>query len=126
MANRSGISKPTYRGTTSTLRRSGLVSSEQTSSEAGLRAPRLRIRYCRVRPESMMSSTIRTSRPSIGISRSLRIRPTPLVGVFRGRVAACGVCLRAVAGDRHEVDLDGDLDVAHEVGEEEHRALEHA
>src|SRR3954454_11344572 len=36
-----------------------------------------------------------------------------------------GVRLRAVAGDRHEVDLDRDLDLAHQVAEEEHGALEH-
>ena len=62
-----------------------------------------------------MSSTISTSRPSIGASRSLRMRTTP-----------GGVGLRAVAGDRHEVDLAGDVEVAHQVGEEEHGALEHA
>src|SRR4051812_5677085 len=39
------------------------------------------MRYCSVRPESTMSSTIRTSRPSIGVSRSLRIRTTPLESV---------------------------------------------
>ena len=39
---------------------------------------------------------------------------------------ARGVGLRAVAGDRHEVDLAGDVDVAHQVGEEEHGALQHA
>ena len=41
------------------------------------RALRLRIRYWRVRPESMMSSTISTWRSSIGASRSLRMRTTP-------------------------------------------------
>src|SRR3954466_9523250 len=81
MANRSGISKPVKRMGSSTLRREGLVSRAQTSSEAGLRAPRLRMRYCSVRPESTMSSTISTSRPSIGVSRSLRIRTTPLESV---------------------------------------------
>src|SRR4029077_19369782 len=35
-----------------------------------------------------------------------------------------GVGLGAVAGDRHEVDLAGDVDAAHQVGKEEHRALE--
>ena len=39
---------------------------------------------------------------------------------------ARGVGLRAVAGDRHEVDLAGDVDAAHQVGEKEDRALEHA
>src|SRR3954447_15660257 len=65
----------------STLRRVGFVRRAQTSSVAGLRAPRLRMRYCRVSPESTMSSTIRTWRPSIGVSRSLRIRTTPLESV---------------------------------------------
>ena len=40
-----------------------------------------RMRYCRVSPESTMSSTMRTWRPSIGVSRSLRIRTTPLESV---------------------------------------------
>ena len=62
-----------------------------------------------------MSSTIRTSRPSMAASRSLRIRTTPEESVGR-----------AVGGDGHEVDLARDLDLAHQVGEEEHRALEHA
>ncbi len=35
------------------------------------------------------------------------------------------VC-RAVAGDGHEVDLAGNRDAAHQVGEEEHGALQHA
>src|SRR4051794_32680465 len=39
------------------------------------------MRYCSVRPESTMSSTISTCRPSIGVSRSLRIRTTPLESV---------------------------------------------
>ena len=60
-----------------------------------------------------MSSTTSTSRPSIGASRSLRIRTTPEESV------------RAVARDRHEVHLAGDGELAHQVGEEEHRALEH-
>ena len=39
---------------------------------------------------------------------------------------AAGVGGRAVGGHGHEVDLARDLDLAHEIGEEEHRALEHA
>src|SRR4051794_7007845 len=39
---------------------------------------------------------------------------------------AGGVGGRAVARDGHEVDLARDVEVAHEVREEEHRALEHA
>src|SRR4051795_5534380 len=39
---------------------------------------------------------------------------------------ARGIGLRAVGGDRHEVDLAWDVDVAHEVGQEEDRALEDA
>jgi hypothetical protein len=62
-----------------------------------------------------MSSTIRTSRPSSGASRSLRIRTTPEES-GRG----------AVGGDGHEVDLARDLDLAHQVAEEEDGALEHA
>ena len=39
---------------------------------------------------------------------------------------ARGIGLRAVAGDRHEVDLAGDRDAAHQVGEEDHGALQDA
>ena len=39
---------------------------------------------------------------------------------------ARGVGRRAVARDRHEVDLAGDLELAHQVGDEEHGALEDA
>jgi len=39
---------------------------------------------------------------------------------------ARGVGGRAVGGDGHEVHLARDLDVAHEVGQKEHRPLEHA
>jgi hypothetical protein len=56
---------------------SGVVRSAQTSSVAGSRASRFRIRYDRVSPESMMSSTTRTLRPSMLMSRSLRILTTP-------------------------------------------------
>ena len=85
-------------------------------ASAGPRASRVRIRYCSVSPESTMSSTISTSRPSIGASRSLRIRTTP-----------DGVGRRAVGGDGHEVDLARDVEVARiRSDEEEHRALEHA
>ena len=62
-----------------------------------------------------MSSTIRTWRPSIGVSRSLRIRTTPLESVAE-----------PYEDDGHEVDLARDRDLAHEVGQEEHGALEHA
>src|SRR5665809_123609 len=77
ITNRFGISKPTYRTGTSISRRSGFVKSVITSSDAGLRALRLRIRYERVSPESMMSSTTSTSLPATLMSRSLRIRTTP-------------------------------------------------
>ena len=77
--------------------------------------PACACRYCSVSPESTMSSTIRTLRPSSGASRSLRIRTTPR-----------GVGRRAVRRDRHEVDLARDVEVAHQVGQEEHGALEHA
>ena len=99
----------------STLRRSGLVSRAQTSSEAGLRAPRLRNRYCSVSPESTMSSTISTCAAFDGG-----------VEVLEDAHDAAGVGGRAVGGHGHEVDLARDLDVAHEVGQEEHGALEHA
>src|SRR4051812_48931043 len=39
---------------------------------------------------------------------------------------AAGVGLRAVAGHGHEVDLDRDVDLAHQIAEEEHGALQDA
>jgi hypothetical protein len=71
------MSKPTYRTGTSTCTASGFRSSVHTSSEAGWRERRLPRSQDRVRPESMMSSTIRTSRPAMSRSRSLRMRTTP-------------------------------------------------
>ena len=62
-----------------------------------------------------MSSTIRTLRPSSGASRSLRIRTTPLESVDE-----------PYDDDRHEVDLARDVEVAHQVGQEEDGALEDA
>ena len=52
-----------------------------------------------------MSSTISTSRPSIGG-----------VEVLEDAHDAGGVGRRAVGGDRHEVDLARDVELAHEVG----------
>ena len=46
--------------------------------DAGLRAPKSWRRYCMVRPESMMSSTMTTWRPVILLSRSLMRRTTPV------------------------------------------------
>ena len=63
----------------------------------------------------MMSSTTRTWRPSMLMSRSLRMRTTPEESRRR-----------AVAGDRHEVDLAGNRQLAHQVGHEEDGALEDA
>ncbi|CAM5334214.1 hypothetical protein SCALM49S_01607 [Streptomyces californicus] len=60
-----------------TFAASGLRSRVQTSSEAGSREPRLDSSQDSVRPESMMSSTIRTCLPLMSVSRSLRIRTTP-------------------------------------------------
>ena len=60
-----------------------------------------------------MSSTIRTWRPSSGASRSLRIRTTPR-----------GLGRRAVGRDGHEVDLAADVEMAHQVGQEQEGALE--
>ena len=62
-----------------------------------------------------MSSTIRTSRPSIG---GVEVLEDPHDAARVGR--------RAVRGHGHEVDLARDRDLAHEVGQEEHRALEDA
>ncbi len=63
----------------------------------------------------MMSSTIRTSRSSIG-----------RVEVLHDPDHARGVRLRAVARDRHEVDLARNGELAHEVGDEEDGALQDA
>ncbi len=57
---------------------SGLRSRVQISTLAGLREVRLEISHDRVRPVSMISSTISTCRPVMSVSRSLRIRTTPL------------------------------------------------
>src|SRR6478735_6766195 len=77
MTNSFGMSKPTHSTSIATLAASGLRSRVHTLSEAGSREPRLEISQDRVRPESMMSSTIRTCRPLMSVSRSLRIRTTP-------------------------------------------------
>ena len=68
----------------------------------------------RVRPESMMSSTISTCRPVMSVSRSLMIRTTP------ERLGA-----RAVGRDGHPVHRHGHRQRAHEVGHDHDRALEH-
>ena len=65
-------------------------------------------------PVSMMSSTISTLRPSMGASRSFRMRTTPR------RFQAV-----AIARGGHEVDGVRHGDVAHQVGQEEHAALQH-
>ena len=49
----------------------------QISTEAALREARLAVSQLRVRPVSMISSTIRTWRPVMSVSRSLRMRTTP-------------------------------------------------
>ncbi len=46
-------------------------------TEAGPREPRLALSHDRVRPESMMSSTMSTCLPVRSVSRSLRMRTTP-------------------------------------------------
>ena len=99
----------------STFWRSGLISSAQTSSERGLRPARLRSRYCSVRPESTMSSTISTSRPSITASRSLRIRTTPEDLVAEPYEAT------AMKSTSH-----GTSSCAHQVGQEQHGTLQNA
>jgi len=53
----------------------------------------------------MMSSTGRTSRPSMGALRSLRIRTRP----------EDSVDVRAVARDLHEIDPKGQGDPPHQV-----------
>ena len=63
----------------------------------------------------MMSSTISTC---AAFDRGVEVLEDPH--------HAGGIGLRAVAGDGHEVDLAGHADVAHQVGEEEHGALQHA
>jgi hypothetical protein len=48
-----------------------------TRTDAGPRDWRFPTSQDRVRPESMMSSTISTSRPEMSVSRSFRMRTTP-------------------------------------------------
>jgi hypothetical protein len=50
----------------------------QISTLAGSRDARLEVSHDSVRPVSMISSTITTWRPVMSVSRSLRIRTTPL------------------------------------------------
>src|SRR3954468_16221237 len=71
------MSKPTHSTSMATLAASGLRSRVHTLSDSGSREPRLERSHDRVRPESMMSSTIRTCLPLMSVSRSLRIRTTP-------------------------------------------------
>ena len=78
----------------STLRRSGLVSSAQTSSEAGPRAPRLRMRYCSVRPGV---DDVLDDQDVAALDRRVEVLEDPH--------DAAGVGRRAVGGDGHEVDL---------------------
>ena len=89
--------------------------SAATSSDAGLRAARFFSRYLSVRPESTMSSTSRTSRPSRSWSRSFRIRTTPEVFV-------------AAPYDETAMksNSSGRRDVAGEIGHHHERALQHA
>ena len=61
-----------------------------------------------------MSSTISTSRPG-----------DHGVEVLEDAHDARGVRRGPIGGDRHEVDLHGHLDRAHQVGEEEDRPLQH-
>ena len=56
---------------------SGLRKAVMIFRLAGLRDIRLLIRYDRVRPVSMMSSTTSTCMPVMSVFRSLRIRTTP-------------------------------------------------
>ena len=58
--NAGGIWKPTYLMSRSDFCRPSFTSSATISSDAGWRASRFRRRYASVRPESTMSSTIRT------------------------------------------------------------------
>src|SRR3954451_11527158 len=71
------MSKPTHSTSMATFAASGLRSRVQIFSDSGSREPRLEISQDSVRPESMMSSTIRTCLPLMSVSRSLRIRTTP-------------------------------------------------
>jgi hypothetical protein len=54
-----------------------LRSIVQISTDAGPRELRFDTSHERVRPVSMMSSTMSTCRPLMSVSRSLRIRTTP-------------------------------------------------
>ena len=77
MTNSLGTSKPTYFTSMSTFAASGFRSIVQTSTEAAPRDLRFVSSHDRVRPESMMSSTMRTCWSLRSVSRSLRIRTTP-------------------------------------------------
>ena len=72
------MSQPTYFTSTGICSASGLRSRVQISTLAGLRELRLEVSQDRVSPVSMISSTMTTWRPEMSVSRSLRIRTTPL------------------------------------------------
>jgi hypothetical protein len=88
-----------------------LVSRAHTASDAGPRVSRVRIRYCRV-------NDVLHDQHVAALERRVEVLEDPHDA---GRVGR-----GAVRRHRHEVDLARDGDLAHEVGEEEHRALEHA
>ncbi len=72
------MSQPTYLTSTGIVSASGLRSSVQISTLAGRREERFEVSQDRVRPVSMISSTMTTCRPEMSVSRSLRMRTTPL------------------------------------------------
>ena len=92
-----------------------MVSSAQTSSEAG---PRASQRAHQVLQRQPGVDDVLDDQHVAALERRVEVLEDPhdAGGLGRG----------AVGGDGHEVDLAGDVDVAHQVGEEEEGALEHA
>jgi hypothetical protein len=72
------MSQPTYFGSTGMARASGLRNNVAISTLAALRLDSELTSHDKVRPVSMISSTIRTCRPVMSVSRSLSKRTTPL------------------------------------------------
>ena len=99
----------------STLRRSGLVSSAQTSSERGL--ARLEVAQQVLERQPGVDDVLDDQHVA-ALDRRVEVLEDPH--------DARGLRRRAVGGDGHEVDLARHVDLAHQVGEEEDRALEHA
>ena len=97
------------------MRRLGLVSSAQTSSEAGAAGSQ---GAQQVLQRQAAVDDVLDDQDVAALQRG--------VEVLEDAHHAAGLGGRAVGRDGHEVDLAAGLEVAHQVGQEQERALEHA